>query len=650
MAKSTWVNCHVSGLYFDAVPCSPVGASLFKVAHYYSSLLSSMHIFKIRPKSSRKRSARSPDPDSISNSSSRPPLFPQTNLALDDTNLLRSELQSTRNLPPPPRSSSGSQKTTSANHFDMYTQNDLNTFSFGAAPSSSVHPVDPLSRPRDDPHADDLVLIPDATPRPSVVGYQHPRSLQSQQSLGVEFNASPFPPSLIKSSNGARRRNHEKDSDAISTHTFGAASTSASSSSYSRPSGTVSRAASCLSGRSNTTPQTLDKELTSDEEFDGRHPLPAEFSSPELSYSYGHADQDSSIYASEEEFDIYNDDYDHDPEMGIEIDSVVHPGSDRGTIDYHSVRESVRFDYAERRGSQALPITASSDRSSSDRSYLENRRRENSLATLRRPSRSLDELYSFNFAQETVSSSSASRTEHPFSPAPASVPQSEGDWRDLRKKSIQRDKDIPPISPYIMSATSASNQSTSGLDGFDSSWMRQYGINGVVGFDPSDIQDIVGENCTERRSSSNYPFRKGSAIYAFRRPSTVSSNNVDIMYRHATGPWASQKYRDQRRMWTFMKEHDRLSDEDIHVRQNNHTERERPSISNLFASRPSSRAAELSVISGGIPFFDNRDKEKTAGKEKAPKEIWRGMPLDSEEFWNNQATGRFRVLRRNTQC
>jgi hypothetical protein len=179
--------------------------------------------------------------------------------------------------------------------------------------------------------------------------------------------------------------------------------------------------------------------------------------------------------------------------------------------------------------------------------------------------------------------------------------------------------------------------------------MHQYGVNGVVGFDPSEMQDIIGQNGTGRRSSSNYPFRKGSNTSAFRRQSNVSSSNVDIMYRHATEKWASQKYRDQRRMWTFMKEHDRLPDEDVRVRQINHLGRERPSISSFFAARPST-APEPAMISSAIPFFESRDKEKAAGKEKSPKEIWRGMPLNSEEFWNNQATGRFRVHRRNTPC
>ena len=483
-----------------------------------------------------------------------------------------------------------------------------------------MHPVDPLSQPRSDPNANDLVPIPDTTPRPSVV--QHPRSHQSQQFSGVDLNQSPSRPYQIKSSKDSREKPHERDSDAVSAHTFGTSSSS-------RPSGAISRASRTNSSRSNT---TSDSDLSLDEELDGRHPLPAEFLNHDITSEDGHIDQDtSSMYASEEEYDVYNE-YDHDPEMGIEIDSVAHPGSDRCTIDYHNAsRESVPFEYAERRGSRALPIITPFDRS-----HLENGVKENSPTTLRRPSRSLDELRSFNFTQEAASSSFAPYTEHPLLPSPTSVPESEGDWRDLRKKSIQRDKDLPSVSPRMMSTT---NQG-SGLDDFDFSW-NQY-ANGVVGLDLSEMQDIVGEDGTGHQLS-NYPLRRESTISASRRQSTAS--NVDIMYRCVTG-WASQKYHDQRRMWTFVKEHDRLSHED-HVRQNNHIERERPSFSSFFGSRPSSSAAsELGVI----PFFDGRDKAKAAGKEKVPKEIWRGMPLDSEEFWNNHATGRFRVHRRNTPC
>jgi hypothetical protein len=179
--------------------------------------------------------------------------------------------------------------------------------------------------------------------------------------------------------------------------------------------------------------------------------------------------------------------------------------------------------------------------------------------------------------------------------------------------------------------------------------MQSYGVNGVVGFDPSEMADIVGEGHNGHRPSL-YSFRKGSTSSAFRRQSTVS--NIDIMHKNITGVWANQKYRDQRQMWTFTKEKDRIGDEDANANTRPHVvaERERSSISTLFASRPSTSTGVEPVLGGSIPFFDKPEpKEKVAVKEKS-KEPWKGMALDSEEIWFNGSSGRFRVIRRNAAC
>ncbi|KAF8160730.1 hypothetical protein B0H34DRAFT_349660 [Crassisporium funariophilum] len=671
-----------------------------------------MHLFRIRSKSATKQAARQPEPVPTplsSASSSRTPLLPQTNLHFqssqssvtsDETNFsssssepslssnpsskhglgrkitLReqdefskskpsqssaprpSETQIGRGLAPSPRTPSRSTRTTYTSHPEMYTQNDLNTFSFGAAPSASSsslsRPVDPLSRPCDETDSDEVVPIPDTTPRPSVVGGQHHRSHQSQP-LGAVDRQTSFSPTRKKSSaKGAGQKIRERDSDTASTHTFGNSSASASASSLSRPSAANSYAASWIS-RSNT-PLTSAHDLTSDEEMemDGRHPLPPERSSSSLHHCLRNADQESSIYTSDEELDGYNEDYDHDADTGIEIDSVAHEGSDRGTFDYAAASaENVRSNNGERRGSQAMPINTPSDRS-----YLENRARENSFATLRRPSRSLDELHSFTFSQAGGNPPSGPRDldERPLPPAPTSVPESEGDWRDLRKRSIQRDKDLPSISPHTTSTAldfrSNINPGTTPLPVANSSatedfnWMHQYGVNGVVNFELSEMDDIVGESSRGGRRPSNFTFRTGSTSSTFRRESTTSSNGVDIIHRHIMGDWASQKYRDQRQMWTFKKEKDRISDEEAGSRHNVGIDTHRPSISTLFGSRPST-ANESYIIA---PFFDkvdSKDKEKLPAKEKTSKEPWKGMALDAEEFWCNGAIGKFRVNRKN---
>ncbi|KIM45282.1 hypothetical protein M413DRAFT_441963 [Hebeloma cylindrosporum] len=540
--------------------------------------------------------------------------------------------------PAPPRTSPRSAKTTYANHPDLYTHNDLNTFSFGAAPSSSSsssypHPVDPLSR--HDVDSDEPGLIPDTTPRPSVVGSQQPRNHQSQLP-GLENRQTSFFDSRLKPPNmGVRpgEKLQERDTDTASNHTFGTSSASVSVSSF--------------SGQREYDSATSANDLTSDEEFDGRHPLPPEPLDPSA------PEHSSSLYPSEEEFDGYNEDYEHDE---IEIDPEIDEEMNRGTFSSHpnDSRDSFRVNSSERRGSAAMQIP----NTASDRAYQEHRARGNSLATLRRPSKSLEELYSFSFGKASGPSSSRG-PEDPLPPTPTSVPESEGDWRDLRKRSVQRDKDLPPIFPPASIPSTASTSKananmslnttsfTSDVLGFDSSWMQPYGVNGVVGFDPSEMADIVGEGHNGHRPSL-YSLRKGSTSSAFRRYSTVSSN-IDIWHKNIIGVWANQKYRDQRQMWTFTKEKDRIADEDANAKTRPQLlpERERPSISTFFAARPSiSSGVEPSLV-GSIPFFDKPDpKEKVAVREKS-KEPWKGMALDSEEIWYNGSSGRFRVTRRN---
>ncbi|KAJ3493999.1 hypothetical protein NLJ89_g10901 [Agrocybe chaxingu] len=570
---------------------------------------------------------------------------------------------------PPPRPSSRSAKMTYASHPELYTQNDLNTFSFGAphptSPASLSPSVDPLSRNRDETDSDEVVLISDTTPRPSVVG-QHPRSHQSHPSL-PEDGLHSLPPPRRKQSNRAPRtkeKSHDRDSDAASVHTFGTSSASASVSSLSRPSRSNSRARSRKGGYSSTTPQTSATDMTSDEDdMDRRHPLPPEPLDPsDVPPRILLREQESTLYLSEEDFDGYADDDDNDND-GIEIESAVHDASDWGTfLDYRSSsRESIAGSYSQRRGSIPVPIP----HAPSDRYLVEHRARENSLATLRRPSRSLEDLHSFSFAQASGSPSSAvgRGDDRPLPPAPTSVPESEGDWRDLRKRSIQRDKDLPPITiQHSASATTPAGASSSktitanclqSSNGFsvselDTSWM-QYGVNGLVGFNMDEVADIVGEGGLNGRRPSAYSFRKGSAASTFRRHSTISNTNVDIMHRNIL-VWGNQRFLDQRHMWTFKREVDRVDNEHDR-RQNAHPDRERPSISTLFNSRPST----ATVTEGAIPSFlmdgpPPEKEKKPSSKDKSQKEPWRGMALDSEEIWHNGASGKFRITRKNATC
>lgn len=86
------------------------------------------------------------------------------------------------------------------------------------------------------------------------------------------------------------------------------------------------------------------------------------------------------------------------------------------------------------------------------------------------------------------------------------------------------------------------------------------------------------------------------------------------------------------RVDTFVEEHDRLPPEDIHTtRQNNHMERERPSISSFFWGE---------VVDLPLAAVLRRDFQRhslilgtVAGKEKAPE----GACLSTwKNFWSNE--------------
>ncbi|PPQ98782.1 hypothetical protein CVT24_003340 [Panaeolus cyanescens] len=541
---------------------------------------------------------------------------------------------SSRGLAPPPRTSSMNAKMSYASHSELYTQNDLNTYSFGAAASSSSPSlteqlVDPLSRPRDEQDSDDLASIPDTTPRPSVVAVTHnPRSHQSQY------------PDFHHSRTRSSSRAKERDSDLASNSTFPNSSASASVSSLSRPSESNHSRATSRSRRS-TTPLTSANDLTSDEdelESDGRHPIPSDFQDLEGPSPHRRRPQTSSLYLSEEDFP--------DSEQDSESDDHHHPNP------LHS-------QYSGRRGSHAIPIP----NTQSDSLYQDNRARENSLATIRRPSKSLEDLHSFSFAQSSgASAPPRADSHHPLSIAPNSVPQSESDWREYRKRSMQRDM-LPPVPPQIITSipgpssssisqsastsyhsSSSATASSTVVESYDFSWM-QYGTKGVVAID--DVADIVGESGPGSRSAF-YPFRKASA--GSRRASTISSN-VDIIHKNIAGAWASQKAKDQRHMWLFVKEKNKPSGDDDKGHGHGFvTERERPSISSLF--RPNT-SGDGSGIHGAVTFFpEPKDRERSSGKEKEKasgkdKPVWKGMPLDAEEMWGNGALGKYKVVRKN---
>jgi hypothetical protein len=235
-----------------------------------------------------------------------------------------------------------------------------------------------------------------------------------------------------------------------------------------------------------------------------------------------------------------------------------------------------------------------------------------SVVALRRASRSLDELRSFSFAKPSGIAGTLGETTMPV-PASSSVPQSEYEIENVRKKSL------PPIAP----TTAGPNQTPPLPDNaaLDLSWMENFGRTGIVGFNNDDMADIVGRNDSPTSDKSN-----------IRRQSTFSTTTVDIMLKNIQA-WnsSSQKYQDQRRLWLFEKEnYDSML-----------PPRERTSISYFFSSR-SNTMTDANPIA---PFLDHGYVQR---EKKVPKESWKGMPLGTEEYWMSGWSGRIRVSRRNT--
>lgn len=465
----------------------------------------------------------------------------------------------------------------------MYTINSLNSYSFGAAPSPAVSssPLDPLFLVPDEVDPDDSHLLTDVTPRPSVagVGYHDDSGPPNSQSGDLD---QPSPPGIIST-----RDIHE--SDTASIHTFGGSSTSVSSSYVPGPNESVAWTSSHVSSNSSSTPQSSGNDLTSSEEDEDQvHPFSSDAEDKSLPSSPGQRERVSPVYLSDDDLDIYDDEGDNHP---VETNQPELP---------------------HRKGSLAIPIPSPS--------HDNHHEKEGSISSVRRASRSLDELVFFSSAKTSEGSCGTDTTT--LTPQPSSsVPQSDYEIENVRKKSL------PPItlSIAVSDPASASTSNANNL-GFDATWVEGFGRTGITGFNSEEMADII-----HGPSSVSSVARKNSVLYSGRRHSTFSTTTVDIMLKNIHA-WnvGSQKYQDQRRLWVFVKE-----GADLRL-----PTKERPGISNLFSSR--SGAVQDTNFDVIAPFVDQTYVQKER------KTTWKGMPLETEEFWQNGWSGKFRVLRKNT--
>ncbi|KAJ7217668.1 hypothetical protein GGX14DRAFT_437690 [Mycena pura] len=440
----------------------------------------------------------------------------------------------------------------------MYTTNSLASFAFGSAtePPPSPRNIGPL----DEVDEDDLHRRADDTPRQSLAstargGHREPRT------------ASPlYAPSR---------------SDAASHRTFGGSSSSLSSPSRS-------------GSRSRTTSSTTH---TSVEDLGGvvfnplhHHPtLP-----PEVEFD------------SEEEL---SEEYDT-----IEVSSARGAGSmENAAFEAALERQMYADSLTGRRPSLPMAIPGISPDNVSSR-----REREGSFATLRRPSRSLDD-------QVSVLSLSSQRDNSPVpgppSAAPVSVPETDGDWRSLSLRAASRG---PPSPSHSTLPTFAPPASTGGgFDGFgfDLDWNEMQA--GITTIDMSDIAIAVHE-----RARASGERRPSQLSLMLRRPSTASGGSVmqdPDTFLLAVRGWGGDEYERQRKHWTFRRD----------------TADGRGGTGKMRGVAASAGLSPVrSITSGRVGSIHS------ASFIERPKLVpWRGMALNSEEIWNSTLVGGFKVRR-----
>ncbi|KAJ6594387.1 hypothetical protein B0H19DRAFT_1225550 [Mycena capillaripes] len=451
---------------------------------------------------------------------------------------------------------------------DMYTTNQLTTFAFGPAtePPSPGRSIGPL----DEVDEDDMRrrATADETPRPSLAS-----TARRDPRTPVAFYSPPR-------------------SDAASHHTFG----TSSASSLSSPSRSGSRSRTT----SSTTHTSVDDSLGG-VTFNPRHHHPAvEFDSEEEEFS--------------EEYDL------------IEVSSARGGGSIEGAqFEAAFERQMYSDPLTARRPSlpMAIPGIAPDDLAGN------RREREGSLATLRRPSRSLDDQVSVHtLGERDTNAATKPNTD------PVSVPETDGDWRSLSARAAHR-APSPMLTtvPTFAAPSSASPSSGGGFDGlgFDLDWTAMG--RGITGLDMSDIavhaRASISSSTRDRRPSQ-------LSLMMLRRPSTASGgsimNDPDTFLAAVRG-WEGEDYDRQRKHWTFRRD---AADGRGGGASASPRARQGAGLSPV-RSRIGGGTSILSGVGGGNGGHGAGERPKHAP--------WRGMALNAEEIWNSSLVGSFKVRR-----
>ncbi|KAJ6625753.1 hypothetical protein B0H10DRAFT_2000474 [Mycena sp. CBHHK59/15] len=481
-----------------------------------------------------------------------------------------------RNSPSPPpnfslprredsNTSSSSSGSSRRDTTDMiYTTNSLASFVFGPAaelppsPNRSIGPLDEVDE-------DDLHRRADQTPRQSLVS-------------AARVRRDPRTPSSYYS---------PSRSDAASHHTFG----TSSASSLSSPSRSGSRSRTT----SSTTHTSIDDSLGG-VTFNPIHHHPT--LPPDVEFD------------SEEE---YSEEYDL-----IEVSSARGGGSIEGAAFEAAFERQMYSDpVSGRRPSlpMAIPGIIADDGIRRERE----RAREGSLATLRRPSRSLDDQLSVLTLSPTAAPVPAQPT------TPVSVPETDGDWRSLSARHLRGGTPSPTVPTMTMFAAPPLSAS-GGTDGFgfDLDWSAMQ--NGITGLDMNDVA-VHAQNARDSRDR-----RPSQLSLMLRRPSTASG--ASIMYdpdtfSAAVRGWGGEEYERQRKYWTFR----------------------RDAADGRGGGRGGAGLTQVRSITGGRSMRTIGDRGTSilsgvGGGGEKPKHIpWRGMQLNAEEIWNSSLVGSFKVRR-----
>ncbi|KAG6831749.1 hypothetical protein H0H92_007901 [Tricholoma furcatifolium] len=518
---------------------------------------------------------------------------------------------------------------------DLYTYNSLASFSFGSAQHqqpTSTRPIHPLASAPEDPNnvGEDGRLGPsDVTPRPSMVSY-----IRAPQQDGYT-NAPSNRPKVPSGAQAQNANNNHWGGDRSRRPIMPpaqASSASASATSLSSVGGDYSRSGSRSSFASSSTPQTSAEQSSITDTDDDAPRTTSSNSRSATSVETRSAANTVVEFSSDEDFgDSEYDEYYDEDGVDIEIGSAQYEGSiathnwDRefyAGVANSSTSIGSGFGHPGRRGS--IPIAIPGTPSVDDPIFAPGRNREDSLATLRRPSRSLND----DFVKLGLTPRSAGVGHTSGLPLPVSVPGSESDWRVLEERSKTREsthdtmKDSEHSTPLepdpIITAPPAA------MEEFDLDWdqMRR----GITGMDASALADIV-----DNSSADTLPSATGANSRWFlswtkeaRRPSaaTVSSYGGDTFGR-AIRDWDGPSYQAQRKDWSFKKEKIDLPQPAA-----------RKASSGAILSPRGSMAGER--VSLSLPMEHVADKDA----------IWKGMRPNTYEIWNNDRVGRFRVDRR----